>query len=181
VQHWWSLISQSEVLLYQQRGLEVWDFMASQWPALQSSMLLRAQYFCIESLHHRACSALAVAADTTLNGARKRHFLRAANHDAERIERQRTPWGDALAQLIQAGVMATQHKQEAAVRLVSSAEAGFESTDMRLFAAVARRRRGELIQGEQGEALINAADVWMRQEGIHSPDGFAAMVAPGEW
>jgi tetratricopeptide (TPR) repeat protein len=181
MQHWWSLISQSEVLLYQHRGLEAWDFIAKQWPALQGSMLLHAQYFYIESLHHRASSALAVAADSAVDAARRRHFLGVANRDAARIERQNARWGDALAQLIRAGVMATQGEQEAAVRLLSVTEAGFESTDMGLYATVARRRRGEMIQGEQGDALVNAADVWMRQQGILSPEGFVAMVAPGAW
>ena len=161
VQHWWSLISQSEVLLYQYRGMEAWDFIAKQWPALQRSMLLRAQYFCIESLHHRACSALAAASDSTLSGARKRHFLRVASHDAASIERQNAPWGDALALLIRAGITEIQGDQKVAVRLLSSAEAGFDSTDMRLYAAVARRRRGELIQGDDGSTLAKAADLWM--------------------
>ncbi len=182
VQHWWSLISQSEVLLYQCRGIEAWDFIAKQWPALQRSMLLRAQYFCIESLHHRACSALAAASDSTLSGARKRHFLQVASHDAASIERQNAPWGDALALLIRAGITGIQGNQKVAARLLSSAEAEFDSTDMRLYAAVARRRRGGLIQGDEGTALVKTADLWMADQGIQSPESFAAMVAPpGAW
>jgi serine/threonine protein kinase len=181
VQHWWSLISQSEVLLYQCRGIDAWDFIAKQWPALQRSMLLRAQYFGIESLHHRACSALAAASDSTLSGARKRDFLQVASRDAASIERQNAPWGAAVALLIRAGITGIQGNQKVAVRLLSSAEAGFDLTDMRLYAAVARRHRGGLIQGDEGTALVKTADLWMADQGIQSPKSFAAMVAPGAW
>jgi hypothetical protein len=180
-QHWWSLTSQCDIFLYQRSGLEAWNLMNSHWPALRSSMLLRVQYFLIESLYHRACSALAFAADSTGNSARKLDFVQLATRDAARIMREHAPWGDGLAYLVRAGALATQGQQEAAEPILRSAENALESADMHLFATAARRRRGETIKGDEGKALIEVADRSMRQQGIQSPERIAWMLAPGYW
>ena len=49
---------------------------------------------------------------------------------------------------------------------------------MRLFAAAATRRLGELKGGE-GRTLIEQADRVMTAEGVRRPDRLAAMFAPG--
>jgi hypothetical protein len=49
---------------------------------------------------------------------------------------------------------------------------------MRLHLAVARRRRGEHIDGAAGRDLIAEADAWMRQQGIRDCARFATMLAP---
>jgi len=47
---------------------------------------------------------------------------------------------------------------------------------MRLYAAVARLRRGELLDDR---AAIAAVGAWMMAEEVASPARFAAMLAPG--
>jgi tetratricopeptide (TPR) repeat protein len=180
-QHWWSLTSQCDILLYQQCGLEAWNLMNQQWPALSGSMLLRIQYFLIESLYHRACSALAVAGESAGNGTRGLHFARAAARDAARIECENAPWGNGLAYLVRAAALAMQRRHEAAEPLLRSAENALESADMHLFAAATRHRRGEIIKGDEGIALIKSAEGCMRQQGIQSPERLAGMLAPGHW
>jgi eukaryotic-like serine/threonine-protein kinase len=91
------------------------------------------------------------------------------------------PWGNPLAQLIHAGAAALSGRADDAVTLLSIAEAGFESTDMLLYAAAARRRKGELMAGEEGRTLIAAADAWMAGQHIQNPERLAAMLAPGRW
>jgi eukaryotic-like serine/threonine-protein kinase len=90
------------------------------------------------------------------------------------------PWGNPLAQLIHAGVACLRGRAADAVALLRIAEAGFESADMSLYAAAARRRRGELVSGEKGRALIAAADAWMAGQQIRNPERMAAMLAPGK-
>jgi hypothetical protein len=50
---------------------------------------------------------------------------------------------------------------------------------MPLYAAAARRRAGELSEGEKGLQLILVADAFMARESIKSPARWAAMLAPG--
>jgi hypothetical protein len=52
---------------------------------------------------------------------------------------------------------------------------------MALHAAVARRRRGELVGGTEGAALVEAANAWMHAQGIVRPDGIVGMLAPGRF
>jgi hypothetical protein len=73
---------------------------------------------------------------------------------------------------------ATRGRVDDAVRGVESAEAGFRAAAMVLHAAVAQRRRGELVGGDEGAALTHAADSWMRrtehpQSGPHDGDARA--------
>jgi hypothetical protein len=125
-------------------------------------------------LRARCALAKAVAAGSSSS----RLYLAAAKRDAHRIERERMPWGDALARLIHAGVATGRgHWPEAAAQL-NAAIAGLEASDMRYLAAIARRRLGELTGGDQGPALINEVNSWMRVQKVRNPDRFAATFLP---
>jgi hypothetical protein len=52
---------------------------------------------------------------------------------------------------------------------------------MHLYASAACRRRGELIKGDEGDALVKVADRSMAEQGIQRPERFAEMLAPGLW
>jgi len=52
---------------------------------------------------------------------------------------------------------------------------------MALHAAAARRRRGEIMGGDTGRALVESADAWMTGQIIRSPERMTAMLAPGAW
>jgi tetratricopeptide (TPR) repeat protein len=181
LQHWWGLIAEVEIFLYSGRGREAWELITGRWRAISRSLLLRVQYILIESLHHRAQCALAVAADDGLKVVERTRLLKSAERDARRIERENMPWGDPLAQLIRAGIAAIEGNVEKAVAELSSAELGFEAAGMSLYSAASRRRRGELIGGDQGRAIIAMADAWVTSQQIKSPRRMMAMLAPGRW
>jgi hypothetical protein len=52
---------------------------------------------------------------------------------------------------------------------------------MSLHVMVARRRRGELLGGAAGEALVQQADTWMAGQAIRRPARMADMLAPGAY
>ena len=56
--------------------------------------------------------------------------------------------------------------------------AGYEKLEMVLHAAAARRRKGELLGGAEGERLATAADAAIRERGILDPIRWLALVAP---
>jgi hypothetical protein len=181
VQHWWSLMAEVEIALYSGESSDALKLMTERWSALRRSLLLRVQYIHIESLFHRAQSALAVAANKSVGSKDQTRLLRGAERDARRIEREKMNWGDPLAQLIRAGIAISRGKVEQAMERLASAEQGFEAAGMCLFAAAARRRRGELIGGDQGKALIADSETWMNSQHIKNSVRMTAMLSPGRW
>lgn len=169
VQHWWSLIANVEISLYAGHNLAAWDLLATEWPKLKRSFLMRVQYIRIESLYHRAAAALAVAGGD---------MLKLAEADARSIQREHMPWSDPLAHLLQAAVAAARGDSETAVNLLRTAESGFDAADMALYAAAARRRLGDLIGGDDGRRLIETADAWMSSQNVRNPARMTAMLAP---
>jgi hypothetical protein len=114
-------------------------------------------------------------------GATRDHFLNLAEEDATRIEREGTHWGAPLALLVRAGVAAERGREDRAIPLLISSEAGFREVDMALHSAVAARQRGALMGGEGGRILIAKADGWMVGQGIKNPSRMSSMISPARW
>jgi hypothetical protein len=180
LQHYFFLLAEAEVALYRGEGRIAWHLVLDRWSALRRSLVLMSQLFRIESLYLRARSALATAVSGTPTGEGET-LLREASRAANRIEREEVQWGTPLAKLVRAGIASAEARREEASDLLTSALDVFTASDMALYAAVARRRRGELMGGDTGLALVQQADDWMRSEGIRNPSGMAAMLAPGRW
>jgi tetratricopeptide (TPR) repeat protein len=177
MQHMQHLWMGSHIELYCEEGAAAWDLMTRQWPDLKRSLLMRVQLIRIGMRHLRARCALAKA--VTVGAAHSRPYLASAESDARRLEREHMPWGEALAHLIRAGVATGRGDRPEAVAQLSQAMAGLEANDMLYPAAVARRRLGELVGGDEGQALIEQVNSWMTAQRIRNPDRFTAMLAPG--
>jgi len=137
-------------------------------------MLLRIPAVRIEAFHLRARAAIAVAA----RSAQPESLLREAARNAKRIERAKLPHARPLALLVRAGIAAVSNQRDQATGLFADAEESARAADMMLFATVARRCRGQLTGGSQGNALIREADDWMTEQNIRAPARMAALLAP---
>jgi len=171
----------AEIALYCGEGRTAWALISEHWASITRFPLLRIQLLLINLLYLRARGALAACSDAKTRTDMDKRLLRVAERDARRIERQNALYGNALAHLIRAGVAASRGDMEKAVTLLVSAENGFETADMALSLAVARRCRGQIIGGEQGRSLIEAADSWMAGQKIKNPARMTALFAPGKW
>ena len=100
---------------------------------------------------------------------------------ARRIERIRgLPIAAPHGWLIRAAVAHQEGRAAEAIGYLERAEAAFETAGMALYAAAARRRRGELIDGDPGRDLVTAADAAMGERGVRAmPERFAEVYAPG--
>ena len=174
LQHWYALFGSVQTSLYAGRGAEAWDEVRRGWPLLRKSLLLRLPPVRINSLQLRARAALAAAASGGENADR---LVSAALADARRIERERTAWGNAFAELIRAGAGALRGKTAEAAMLFESAEARLAAAEMPVFAAAARRRRG-LLAGAAGASAVRSADAVMESRSIRNPARMTALVAP---
>ena len=99
--------------------------------------------------------------------------------DARLLNREKMPWGDALAGLLRAGIAAVQGDRTLAVRLLRETVNRFEAADIHIHAAVARRRLGGLLGGEAGRELATQAEVWMAAQKIVNPARMTYLYAPG--
>ena len=106
-------------------------------------------------------------------------MLAAARLIAKRLASERADWASALALLIRACMAACEMRSEDAIALFGSALQRFDALDMNLFAAVCRRRLGQLTGGMEGRAHIQQADAWMAGQGIRNPTRMMEMMAPG--
>jgi hypothetical protein len=161
--------------LYAGDAAAAWRRIAETEPLLQSSLLLRIQQVHIDVIQHTGRCAVAMAAISD----DPRPLLAVAEKSARRLDRQRLAWSSALAQLIRAGVASVQGDASRAEELLADATKRFESADMGLFAASARRHLGQLRGGDEGRDLVERADAWMRSQSIRNPSQMASCLAPG--
>jgi hypothetical protein len=175
VQHHNALLARVYIDLYCGEARSAWDYVSAQWPGYMNSLLLRVQQIRVDALLSRARSALAMAR-LVLD---PNPYLTAAQRDARKLGRERVAWAEALSQLIRAGVATCRGDLGGARALLQAAVSGFEALDMRLWAAAARRRLGQLLGGSQGKELVDQADESMSQQQVRNPARWAAMLAPG--
>ncbi len=177
IQHYWGLLTETDASLYEGDGKRAWTCINEQWAAMEGSLLLRIQFGLIEAVVARGRSALCYAGSAPPSV--RESMLKAAERDARTLQKQNVLWGTALGELIHAGVAAARGETELAMTRFATAEAALERVDMWLFAKAARRRRGQLLGGDEGGRLIAEADQWMTKETIKRPERLAATLAPG--
>ncbi|MGK3998017.1 serine/threonine-protein kinase [Sorangium sp. So ce1024] len=176
LQSYFDLVARAHIGLYRGEGEATHRLFAEQRSGIESSLVLRIQAVRIIITHLRACAALAAASDAP-SDAEPLHeeALRAAR----KLDAEHMPWADPLAASVRAAVAASRGEPEAALQSLADAVRGFESAGMALYAAAARRRHGELLQGDEGRAAVAAANAWMQDQGIVSPDRITRMLLPG--
>jgi eukaryotic-like serine/threonine-protein kinase len=175
VQHHNAVLGQVLIHLYLGRGQDAWNYNERRMPYYKSSLLLHLQQVKIDMLPSHARSAIAAATAA----ANPTPFLRAAERDARRLERENANWASAYARLIRAGLAAFGRDAVAARGLLGEAALAFDNVDMNLCAAATRRRLGILIGGEEGRGMVRRADDWMTAQTIKNPARMAATIAPG--
>ncbi|WP_439623804.1 serine/threonine-protein kinase [Gemmata sp.] len=173
--HYWALVAECQIDLYEGRAYDAHRRLEERWAALAGSHLLRVPIIRIDMWNLRARCALARAAAAP----DPRPFLRAAERDARRIERERAGWSDPVARLLRAGVAAVRGDAAGAAGHLAAAARDLDAADMGLYAAAARRCLGRIRGGEEGAALVRAADAWMHAQNIRRPDRMSHMLAPG--
>ncbi len=155
------------------QGGAAWQRLAENWVAVENSYILGWQGQRIVFLHARALAAIAAAREQPHNAG---VLLAAAERDAAQLEEDRALRYDsvAMAALIRAGIAAQNNDIPQALVRLGAAAASFDTADMRIHAACARRRRGELM-GPGGAQLIAQADQFLASQAIRRPAQWSAM------
>ncbi|MBW2526992.1 MAG: hypothetical protein JRI23_22620, partial [Deltaproteobacteria bacterium] len=156
--------------LYEGRGEQAYRRLVEQWPTMRRSLLLRVELLRRTMWALRARAALSAGDPGALGEISKQ---------AARLEATEVPSGRAMALLLRGAVADRRGESEDAVALFRESAAQLEALDMLFKAAVAERRCGELLGGDEGAAMVAHSEAAMRKQGIAEPSRMAALVLPG--
>ena len=178
IQHYNALVARVNIHLYEGEPEPAWELITSHWRPFRNSLLLRVQSMFITMLELRARTALAVVLLVLDPGSRAgTPWLKTARADIRALERENTPYGDALALKLQALEALVEVRTEEAARLLALAETAFGACDMSLHAMAVRQIRSSL-EGGPGSARTAEAIADMRNQGVVHPERFARMHVP---
>jgi hypothetical protein len=187
MQRWWSggftrqhynhVLGSAITALYRGDGESAWRLVSENEAAITRTLMTRVQLIRIELSYLRGRCALALAADREATAARRR-LLSVARREARQIARERMPWSDGFAHVLQAAVAYQEGRPSIAERCLADATDAFDRADMGLYSAGARRQLG-LLRGNRGQALVREAEAWMSRHTVRNPRSMTRMVAPG--
>ena len=181
LQHYWHMTGRSEIALYSGNALGAWDYLEEQWSKLTGSLLLRIQFTRVEAFQLRGRCALAAAMAHQPSDARRTTLLRQAKSALRRVEKEGLDWANPLADLVRGGIALATGASATGASILERAAEGLDKVDMRLHAAAARRRLGQLVGGSHGIELVRNADAYMGSQSITSPEKMSRVLAPGPW
>ena len=175
VQHWYKLMADIELALYEGRGADIRAEHAHSFDGYHRSLLVRL--VSVRTLHFWLEARLDLA--TAASSSRPRPLLRHAEKMAAKLEREGLASTNAWASLIRATVAHRRGDEENAVARLHRAISGLENARLMGYAAAARRAQGMVMGGDTGAALVDNADQWLRARGVVDPAKFARIYAPG--
>lgn len=189
VQHYYDMLAQTHIDLYEGKVASAWQRMARAWPHFRRSMITRVQQLRIFATYLRARTHIALAAadplavGKALSARRRVGLLRAAWRCSRKLEREKMPWASALAAAVRASCANLRGERQETLEHLDDALERFEDTDMRVHAAAARRARGLLTGSLTDEGShhgdVAAAEGWLSDQGVRNPARLAALYLPG--
>ncbi|HEU5060665.1 MAG TPA: hypothetical protein VFU21_29240, partial [Kofleriaceae bacterium] len=177
VQHYWKFLAQTQLDLYAGDGESAWMRVGQSMPALRRSLLLRVAVVRVEASY--LVGRAAVAAASCVPVGERRAYLRAADGEAATLRHSSEPWARPLGLAVAAGAAAVRGETERAAQLFGEAAGLFDDAGMALHAAVSRRRRGQLVGGDEGARLVASAAEVIRGCGVVASDRMSALLMPG--
>jgi len=175
LQHYWALLGQVQVEIYAGQGNTALKIINAQWSPMVKGLLLEVQNSLVEMLQLRARAALA----TLKTSDNSKAVLASVEKDANKLLKEKVATATAFAELLLAAVAFNRHQKDQSINLLIQAEKHFEELNMALYKAAVQRRLGSLIEGEQGEKLIETANNWMKSQKIRNVKQMTEMFAPG--
>jgi eukaryotic-like serine/threonine-protein kinase len=177
MQHLYALLTRCELLLYRGEAEAAQDLITADAAPLRRSLLMLSSTYRLlfEQMRGRVLAAVAASGSP----ARRRLAQGGGKRTARWLGRDPHPAGRALATLLDAGVARGRGDLERCRAGLDRAERELERLEMSIWAAATRRRRGQLVGGDEGDALIARADAEMAARGVLRPDRIAATLVPG--
>jgi hypothetical protein len=172
----WHLYINCEVDLYDGEPERALARFEEAWADVKRSLMLTLQLYRVSAFDLKGRIALALAARDARG--RSSHVSN-ARKAARKLRKEKNPWADALAALIEAGGHALLEQPADAFPRLREAEQAARAAHMGLHADVASLRRAQLGQssGDRDEAA--RARKAMEAQRITDADAWANVLSPG--
>jgi hypothetical protein len=176
VPHSFALLSRSYVGLYRGDAKGVLAHMNARWKAVKRSLLLRVQTLRIglAEVRGRACVSLAA-----IDGPDAAAMRREAESHIRTLDREQLPWATALATILRAGLSNVAGDRDTALAQLALADESLGALGLRLAQAIVQRRRGVLLGGSEGQALVREGERYLLDQGVKNIARMSALYAPG--
>jgi hypothetical protein len=173
VPRYMDLVAAAHIELYDGTGPVAYRRVLRDWASLRWGVAFRAQITRFGMRFVRGLSALAA-----YDARPDRRLVRDALICARDIARERVVWSSCFSEILLSGVATRRHAPDQALAHLELAEQHAEATGMALHRAVVRHRRGELLGGDQGRALMAEAQAFMVEQEIRRPERMLDMLSP---
>ncbi len=177
LQHYYALTSDVHLDLYEGAPRSAYQRVVDVWRTLKRSFLMVMPSLRLEVLHMRARCCVAVALEAPPS--ERPALLKEARRFSKKLDRRRAGWTDGLSDLVRAAVLAQQGQTDLAVETLGDAVEALDQHELGMYAAVARIRLADLIQGDRGHSLRQQALEFMAAQEVAAPDRMVAIYAPG--
>ena len=166
-----NMVAAACIELYVGAGRAAHARVLKDWRSLRWGIPFRAQITRFGMRTVRGLSALAAFDEHPTQ-----RLLNDASACARGIAAERITWSEAFAHMIFAGVAQRRGDLASALEHLGTAEHKALQSGMLLHHAVVRQRRGEIIGGDAGQALIEETRQFMANEGVVRPGALADML-----
>jgi hypothetical protein len=162
-QHFQAIMSDSSADVYAGDGIKGYEGLQASWRAFRRSLILHMQTLRCVAHYGRGRAALAAARQG------RPELLRVAAGDARALQREKIAYCVAVGTIVEGGVRQLRGDREGAVRVLRRAAELCDGVEMRLHAAGARWELGRILGGDEGAALVTAAEAALRAQNVRSP------------
>jgi hypothetical protein len=168
-----NMFAGASIELYEGNGRAAHARVLQDWAPLRFGIAFRAQITRFGMRTIRGLSALAA-----FDEAREEQLLADAEGCARAILAEKVAWSGAFAGIILGGAALRRGAPEAALARYAEAETKAEHTGMELHRALLGMRRGQILGGGSGRALVDGGLSALSREAVVSPEAMANMLTP---
>ena len=168
--------ARTAVAIYRGQASRVWDSQATKFAAMRTNPLMRASFPRTEVWSWHGRLALAAAEE---DEGRRSALLAESQKLAKALRRHQFPTASPMGALLRAGIEHLRGRSERAEGELRAAADRFESLDMTVWAAAARRQLGTLLGGDRGYIMRERAERSLEGAGVKDLDAFCRVWVPG--
>ena len=176
LQHFHLLVGLISVQLYKGQARVALQELEAQWPRLQGSLLLRAQFIRVTCVDLRARCLLACAA------AEPEHrvaLLNAARKDIKALLKESCSYSKAMGLKNLGAALTLEGRDDEAQARLLEAGIAFESDEMPTHQLTVRWARGKLLGSAKGGELMASSEAALEEAGYRNPAAIARLFVPG--